>query len=553
MKSRTSFFNPTVLLKDITRFAPVWGLYLIGGLLIGLDTLSYHSAIDISFGHGAEALASTISSLSTVNLLYAIVTAQVLFGDLFNSRLCNALHALPLRREGWFLTHITAGLLFSFIPNLILCLSFLPYMGELWYVSFIWLLGMAMEYLFFFGVAVFSAMCAGNRVATAAVYALVNFGSMIAYWFVGTFYAPLLYGIVIRMDSFARLCPVAYLADSSDLVLFDRSSHGSYHSFSYVYQGLSEDWVYLAVAAAIGLALLGLGLLLYRRRKMESAGNFVAFSWLKPVFSVVFTLSVGALLEIIGQSFMGAEYVFLAIGIVVGYFVGQMLLQRTVRVFRLKAFGTCAAIGIALVLSIVLTGIDPLGITRWTPEPAKVEQVIIEDNYSIVVDEHGTVFTTPTLIKKIVAIHEQLVKEGDPTGSSDPYRRRYFRIEYHMSDGRQIKREYYYNAYGEAGTMLKKFYQSPELTLGYADWEEYLPRVDQVYVFGKTFFNDEARELVSAIRTDCEAGLTVATFDDAPPYTTVFVTTDDGEMHSVKIYSYSKNTVDWLKEQSTQP
>ena len=34
MKSRTSFFNTAVLKKDITRFAPAWGLYLTGMLLL---------------------------------------------------------------------------------------------------------------------------------------------------------------------------------------------------------------------------------------------------------------------------------------------------------------------------------------------------------------------------------------------------------------------------------------------------------------------------------------------------------------------------------------
>ena len=33
MKLRTSFFNGTVLRKDITRFAPVWGLYSIFTLM----------------------------------------------------------------------------------------------------------------------------------------------------------------------------------------------------------------------------------------------------------------------------------------------------------------------------------------------------------------------------------------------------------------------------------------------------------------------------------------------------------------------------------------
>ena len=34
MKSRTSFFNMTVLKKDLLRFAPVWAVYLIAGLLV---------------------------------------------------------------------------------------------------------------------------------------------------------------------------------------------------------------------------------------------------------------------------------------------------------------------------------------------------------------------------------------------------------------------------------------------------------------------------------------------------------------------------------------
>ena len=34
MKSRTSFFNPTALKKNLTRFAPAWALYGIGLLLL---------------------------------------------------------------------------------------------------------------------------------------------------------------------------------------------------------------------------------------------------------------------------------------------------------------------------------------------------------------------------------------------------------------------------------------------------------------------------------------------------------------------------------------
>jgi hypothetical protein len=58
--------------------------------------------------------------------VYALVCALTLFGDLFNSRMCNAIHALPLRRESWFCTHALTGLCFSVVPNLVFALLMMP-------------------------------------------------------------------------------------------------------------------------------------------------------------------------------------------------------------------------------------------------------------------------------------------------------------------------------------------------------------------------------------------------------------------------------------------
>ena len=43
MKSRTSFFNVTVLRKNLTRFAPLWALFAVAEVL-GLLTLDLGSA-----------------------------------------------------------------------------------------------------------------------------------------------------------------------------------------------------------------------------------------------------------------------------------------------------------------------------------------------------------------------------------------------------------------------------------------------------------------------------------------------------------------------------
>ena len=107
MKSKTSYFNPTVFRKNLTRFAPCWGLYTVGALM-GLVLL-----LDSSSKHMASNLVDAVHILSLITPVYALICAQLLFGDLYNTRMCNALHAMPLRRETWFFTNVLSGFAFT--------------------------------------------------------------------------------------------------------------------------------------------------------------------------------------------------------------------------------------------------------------------------------------------------------------------------------------------------------------------------------------------------------------------------------------------------------
>ena len=73
MKSRTSFFNKAVLRKDITRFAPAWGLYLTAMLLLSLALFIEE---DIYL---AQTMGVTLGPLSVVNFGYALVVAALVF------------------------------------------------------------------------------------------------------------------------------------------------------------------------------------------------------------------------------------------------------------------------------------------------------------------------------------------------------------------------------------------------------------------------------------------------------------------------------------------
>ena len=182
MKSKTSFFNLTALKKSILRFAPVWALYSVFLLLI-LFAISGQKPV-----HMARDILEITRLACWGNLLYAGIVAMCLFGDLYKTRLCCALHAFPMRREGWLLTNIASGLLFSLIPNALVCALTSIQLGA--YSFYIWNLFWvsALQYLFFFGTAVLSALCAGNRLGMAAIYSMIHFIVVLVYFLAEVIY-----------------------------------------------------------------------------------------------------------------------------------------------------------------------------------------------------------------------------------------------------------------------------------------------------------------------------------------------------------------------------
>ena len=189
MNTKTSFFNFTIFKKDLSRFWPLWAIYLIFGLLVTASNFGSCYYAD------ARTLSSSLCAMSMVMCMYAILAAGLLFGDLFQSRMCNAIHALPVRREGLFLTHYAAGLAMGILPNVPIALVSMVTLGRLWFVAPLWLAGVSLMYLVFFGIAVFCVMCSGRAISGLLLYLLVNLLGVIVMWFFEVFYIPLLYGM----------------------------------------------------------------------------------------------------------------------------------------------------------------------------------------------------------------------------------------------------------------------------------------------------------------------------------------------------------------------
>lgn len=405
MKLRTSFFEPTVFKKDITRFWPLWGLYSLFSVLVLL--LAANTYMD------SYRIDRLFNAMSYINFAYALLVAVFLFGDLFKSRMCNALHALPMRRESWFFTHVTAGLLFSIVPNTVTALLTCVMLPEYAHLAFaLWFVMMVLQYIFFFGVATFACHCSGNIWGTAAIYGILNFLAVIVQWLVVTFYEPLMYGV--RLETFLNL------TQYSPLVRFSKISK------------ISAFYGELGIVAGVGVVFIVAALLLYRVRPLEKAGDLIAFKPVMPVFVVLFSYTAGAMLSYFAaQVTQELQYVFLAVGIALGFFAGRMLLERKVRVFRWKnllAFGVVVGIFFA---GMGITVLDPLNIIRYVPESDMVESVTISRNYE---NAQSLTLTDPEDIEAIRNIHKDCI--GNPEKGMCVF------LQYRLTDGKVVERCY---------------------------------------------------------------------------------------------------------------
>lgn len=508
MKSRISLCNKTVFWKDIVRFAPLWVLYMA----IGLLTLMPDNEQGTVFIWSRN-VSRSIGYMSIVNLVYGVLCALLLFGELFDAKLCRTLHATPVRRETRFLSHVLAGMCFSLIPNLMFMLTGMPQLGEYWQSGLVWLLAVELEFLFFFGLAVFCVMLAGNRFAAVAIYGILNFWALLIQWFIPTLYEPLLYGIEFNLDFLTVFCPAMYMYGRRTVLyaphlfssILEEETHG--WPVGPVFRGMEESWLYPTILGALGILLGVAALLLYRRRNLERAGDALAVRKLEPVFAVIFSLFVGSTLATLGARYTN-YLVLLAIGLLAGWIVAQMLIQRTVRIFRLRSFVGFALLAAILGSTFAITKADPLNVSGWLPDAEQVASVTVEKNDNLLYkNNNSTVVVDYEYIQEAIDVHKRIIYTyGEVRNWRNSIT---VKFTYHMRDGRTVSRSYRIDE-GLEVLLLRKFFSHPKHILCYTDWEKYIQEPHDATInavdISEYVQEEDVKFLLEAIKADCEAG-----------------------------------------------
>lgn len=578
MKSRTSYCNGTLFKKNLTRFAPVWAVYAIILLLF----MTSFAGLSSEYFRCMNAADLTIP-MAAINLCYAFLLGQLFFGDLFSPRMCNMIHAMPLRRETIYGTNVLTALVCSLVPNLAYALIMLPFLGSGWIISPYWFAAVTMQFLFFFGTAAFSAMLSGNRLAMTAVYVLVNFLSLLFLWFAKTLFAPLLFGIRVISDGFYLFCPAYKVLDFYQLLDVHQTNEtpalaedGATVEFYTGSTALNESvtvttgagWGYLAICALIGIVLMVIALQMYRRRKLEGAGDFMAVKAAEPVFLVLFTLGVGAFFQLFSEAFgTGAGYLFLAVGVVVGFFGGLMLLRKTTRVFRKKSFAHLGILSASLALILVLTWLDPLGFTRKVPQVQDVQSATVGTSYSATERIWNSITLTEEQdIQAIIDVHRFAIGGDHQNISIEGNNIHYAEIgiEYRLKDGSVLSRYYAIPILSEQGEILKQYSSSVECVtqMSEAEFRRLEERIYYIYTgFSEITVRDmpdlDVGGLLDAVIADCKAGNMAQEGDyhhqqgdDYATFLQLDYMSEKGFEQGVSFYLYESctNSLRWLEE-----
>ena len=576
MKLKTSLVNATVLKKDLTRFAPLWGIYTVLILLYLLLMGSIGSV-----GQQLMKNASYIMmAMAPIHLVYGALSALLLFGDLHKSRICNMLHAMPLRRESWFATHILAGMLFCLLPTVVGGGIAALMLGQYAYGAALWLALMVLEYLFFFGAGCLSMLCTGTGPGAVMVYAIFNSLGGLSVFLVNTFFMPYLKGIKLDQSFFRLLSPVSVLSESDFLHVQIDHPTGQLTQVSI----LPEPWIYLGVVAAIGIVFMGLALLIYRKRHLESAGNLIAFRPAAPVFLVLYTLLVGAVFFLIATLTEGIlGFFFLVVGLALGFFTGKMMLEKTVNVFRPKNFLGFGIVTAALILLIGLTALDPMDLTRYVPDPGQVTAVTVSphstDHYNFKKESYTTAKEED--IQKIAALHRAILNApADTQGDTQS-----LMIQYRLKSGTTLTRFYNVGLSMEEASTLCGFYSTPTMVLHSNNPNALLPRITALHIYPndgpmRAYYRDDTlspgsklteeermikddfgddpqtRALVEALFADCRAGTLPQYYTTNPSlgYITIeYLGLDSYEHTLIHYYETSENTLACLEKRMPQP
>ena len=223
----------------------------------------------------------------------------------------------------------------------------------------------------------------------------------------------------------------------------------------------------ILIYSILTLLFLLSSLFLYERRKLEHVSQAFVFPKIKPLFKFGLTL---CMMLLTGLYFSGTTgkpgWIFFGyiVGSLLGYYLGEIVLQKTWRI-RLNLKGYTAFTVFIIVLALILK-IDPIQYMSKIPDEKMINQIYIGDAPLFFDDE--TLDNAPTYLKEkenkeaIRLLHQQIIEKGKKFSIGELDDGKSIFLMYELKNGRRLAREYHLQNYDLYLPLLAKIYESSE-------------------------------------------------------------------------------------------
>ncbi|MGG3498335.1 DUF6449 domain-containing protein [Peribacillus simplex] len=223
----------------------------------------------------------------------------------------------------------------------------------------------------------------------------------------------------------------------------------------------------ILIYSILTLLFLLSSLFLYERRKLEHVSQAFVFPKIKPLFKFGLTL---CMMLLTGLYFSGTTgkpgWIFFGyiVGSLLGYYLGEIVLQKTWRI-RLNLKGYTAFTVFIIVLALILK-IDPIQYMSKIPDEKMINQIYIGDAPLFFDDD--TLDNAPTYLKEkenkeaIRLLHQQIIEKGKKFSIGELDDGKSIFLMYELKNGRRLAREYHLQNYDLYLPLLAKIYESSE-------------------------------------------------------------------------------------------
>lgn len=468
----SNYFSVPLASENIKRFWTIGAVGLLIYLLSGVfPLLLSYDRIQPYMVEGM--LSNKNPGYMAAHLFLAISSAVAVFRYLQTTGSASVMHAMPFSRKGLYLSSYWSGLKLACGPALVngllllllktpvyqtVYVENLPVQTDLFTAAAVlgWMAETLVIISFMYSIAVFAGMVTGTMLLHALTALGFNFlltalyATFLGYseiYFFGFTYNQLISEITLKLS------PYTYV--------FERG--GAFQP--------SACLIYLAAAAAVSAGTY----FIYKRRPLERATDSTVFRFMEHFLSF---LAVFFASSLIGMLFHEYDYGYAgyALGGILGFLIGQMIVKKTMKIFNGESLKTFVAFAAIMAVIVVGFRMDAFGYERRIPKAETVASVSVA-GYELTPAGLPSEFREAQNVQSILDFHRSVVEERD---GYRIYQGPGFSVTltYELKNGDQMSRQYSlpYAAVMDS-TALQKAYESPEADSASDQWSR-LPMDD---------------------------------------------------------------------------